>query len=448
MTEPQQRPTRVRWVVFWLGCGTSWFLYLHRYTFALIKPKLQNEWNLTNTELGILDSAFSLFYSAFQFPSGVAAGLLGAHYFLGTIILLWSVCLGLHAWAPNVHAMWYVRAGFGLGQAGAFSSVNRVAKTWFPLSTRTTAQGWMGVFSGRTGAASANVLFATVLIGLLALEWRTAVWVVAFAGMLHGVAFLLLFRNSPHGHPWANAAEVALIEESAVSKPQEGTNAKESATGAPRARMTLRELFRRMSPRSVVNLFSINLASVLSTMADNIYSNWIPLFLYEVHGLNFKEMGIYSALPLIGGACGGAFGGMLNDRLLVRFENRRWVRSLIGLSGKGMAGVLIVTALFTSYENPYRFCMFLFFTKFCADISLATRWGTVTDVGGNATASVFGFNNTVASFGAVVAPLMYGYVSEHFDWEVVFIIGGAMYGLGALSWLLINCTIPLIRDDD
>ena len=31
-------PTRVRWIVFALGCSTSWMLYLHRYTFALIKP--------------------------------------------------------------------------------------------------------------------------------------------------------------------------------------------------------------------------------------------------------------------------------------------------------------------------------------------------------------------------------------------------------------------------
>jgi MFS family permease len=162
--------------------------------------------------------------------------------------------------------------------------------------------------------------------------------------------------------------------------------------------------------------------------------------------MKFKEMGIYSALPLIGGACGGAFGGYLNDRLIRTGRNRRWIRSLIGLSGKGTAGVLIVVALYSSFDNPYRFCVLLFFVKFFADVSLATRWGAVSDVGGKATASVFGFNNTVASIGAIAAPVMYGYVSEHASWEAVFIIGGVMYALCAASWLLIDCTIPLVRD--
>ena len=35
---PGERPTRVRYMVFVLGFGTSWMLYLHRYSFALIKP--------------------------------------------------------------------------------------------------------------------------------------------------------------------------------------------------------------------------------------------------------------------------------------------------------------------------------------------------------------------------------------------------------------------------
>ena len=34
-----EKPTNVRWAIFGLACGTSWLLYLHRYTFALIKPR-------------------------------------------------------------------------------------------------------------------------------------------------------------------------------------------------------------------------------------------------------------------------------------------------------------------------------------------------------------------------------------------------------------------------
>lgn len=74
--------TRFRWTVFAAACGTSWLLYLHRYIFALIKPKLVEEWELDKAELGLLDSAFSAFYTGFQVPLGILTDVIGAHFVL------------------------------------------------------------------------------------------------------------------------------------------------------------------------------------------------------------------------------------------------------------------------------------------------------------------------------------------------------------------------------
>ncbi|MGE0757531.1 MAG: hypothetical protein AB7O38_10940, partial [Pirellulaceae bacterium] len=84
-----RQPTRVRWQVFALAFGTSFLLYLHRYTFAFIKPILQKEWELTNTELGDLDSGFAICYSVFQFPLAVVADWLGVHIMLGGLMGVW-----------------------------------------------------------------------------------------------------------------------------------------------------------------------------------------------------------------------------------------------------------------------------------------------------------------------------------------------------------------------
>ena len=141
-----QHPTNVRWMVFVLGCGTSWFLYFHRYAFALIKPELKEELQLDNTDLGLLDSAFSVCYALFQVPAGVLADVTGAHLFLGGIIILWSIGLAMHAWAPDLNSMRLARAVLGTGQAGAFAAISRVTRTWFPFTSRTFVQGCMGVF--------------------------------------------------------------------------------------------------------------------------------------------------------------------------------------------------------------------------------------------------------------------------------------------------------------
>jgi ACS family glucarate transporter-like MFS transporter len=211
--------------------------------------------------------------------------------------------------------------------------------------------------------------------------------------------------------------------------------------------MSVRELFRRMSPRSIANLLALNLQTTLSTIADNIYSNWIPQFLDEVHHLDFKKMGIYASLPLLGGACGGAFGGWLNDYFIRTTGNRRWSRRAVAMMGKGTAGVLLAVSLL-SYDNPYQFCLWLAAVKFFSDWSLSSSWGTVSDIGGKTTASVYAFNNSVASIGAIVAPILYGFVAEYYGWKPVFLIACGTYFACAAAWLLVNCTIPVLAEEE
>jgi MFS family permease len=202
-----------------------------------------------------------------------------------------------------------------------------------------------------------------------------------------------------------------------------------------------------MTPLSIANLLFLCVQSILSTAADNIYSNWIPKFLSDVHNLNYKEMGIYSALPLLGGAIGGACGGFLNDWLIRTMGSRRWARSLVGLGSKGFAAILLLFSLLW-YEQPYLFCGMLFVVKLFSDAGLATTWGAVTDMGGRATATVFAFNNAVAGVGSVLAPPVYGYVADEYGWLRVFLLGSACYLACALSWLLVNCARPVIGEEE
>ena len=88
-SQPHVRPTNIRWSVFSLAFGTSALLYLHRYVFAFIKPTLSKEWGLSNSELGQLDSAFSVCYTLFQFPLAMGADALGVHLVLSGLMLVW-----------------------------------------------------------------------------------------------------------------------------------------------------------------------------------------------------------------------------------------------------------------------------------------------------------------------------------------------------------------------
>ena len=479
------RPTQFRKVVFVLACGTSWFLYLHRYIFGLIKPMLEAEFGLGETELGLLDSGFSIFYAGAQVPMGLAIDAVGVRYMLTGAIFVWCIGLAMHALATGTWGLVGGRVVLGTGQAGVYAALSRVTRNWFPASSRTTVQGWVGVFFGRIGGVSANLIVATVMIGIYGFTWRLAVYLLTMLGLLHALAFFLAYRNTPREHSLVNEAEASLIEE----RPEGDEGEQEK----PTARMKIRDMFSRMTKRSTVNLLCLNAQTILSTIADNIFSAWIPLFLFKVHDLKFKEMGIYSALPLLGGACGGACGGWLNDVMIRRLGDRRKARVVVGLAGKGMAAILLLVAVILHFgpepdstpksdtaqvaeseqgveagqeiepeedasvestqdwrgdwnHNPYRFCILLFFVKFFSDWSLTTTWGVVTDIGGRSTATVFAWNNAIATSGAILAPIMYGAIAEHISWTWVFITGAAAYTLCALSWLKVDCTIPVIDE--
>ena len=472
---PADSPTNVRWMIFGLGCGTSWFLYLHRFTFGMIKPKLAEKWGVKSDELGWLDFAFSFTYSVCQVPAGAMGDLLGAHLFLSTTIIAWSVALALHALPPDGSWMVPVRVLFGIAQAGCYATLSKVSKVWFPRSVRTTMQGWVATFFGRGGGAMSNLLFASVLIGYFSMDWRPALMVFAVGGVLFGIVFAVQYRNSPREHPGTNDAEIRLIEEADVfvaeasrkstltddatnchtcgaafesgARPDQCPSCGESfleKAPAPE-KITYRQMFAAMSPRSLRNFGAFLVQQFSSTFADNIYSAWVPFFLWEAYRLKDVDIGIYASLPLFGGAIGGTFGGFLND-YLIRKIGRRWGRTLVGFTGKMLACLLVLAALL-NYGDHRVFCILLFFVKFFSDWSQPTVWGTCTDIGGRATATVFGFNNMVGGFGGNVSPVVFGYVALYYEWSAVFALVAGAYVISSLSWLLVDCTIPLMRED-
>ena len=120
ISRPRSFPpaTNVRWQIFGLSCATSWTLYLHRYTFGIIMPTLADEWHVSLPDLGFMQSAFYAAYVRCKFRRG-SWSIGFAHLFLGTILLLWSGVLALHASAPDRAAMYWVRVLFGITQAAA-----------------------------------------------------------------------------------------------------------------------------------------------------------------------------------------------------------------------------------------------------------------------------------------------------------------------------------------
>ncbi len=70
---------------------------------------------------------------------------------------------------------------------------------------------------GRIGGASASVIIATLLMGVLALTWQTTLVVLTVPGVILAVGFWLAVRDSPREHPWTNEAEQEMMGDCAAA---------------------------------------------------------------------------------------------------------------------------------------------------------------------------------------------------------------------------------------
>ena len=198
LTSQQRMPLAMRqWIMFLLACGTSFILYLHRYTWNFIGPELKKEYGLNDTQVGTLAGMFNWTYGPLQIPSGVVADFFGPHMFLGCIIALWSVVLLLHGSTGNLFALGGVRMAFGVAQAGTYPSLTKVTHSWVPRRFRTISQAMVASLSGRGGGALSPIIFGTVLMGWYGLSWRAALIILSMIGIVFAILFALVFRNSP-----------------------------------------------------------------------------------------------------------------------------------------------------------------------------------------------------------------------------------------------------------
>src|SRR5712671_4777547 len=90
-----ENATRVRYGVLGLACSLSMITYLDRVCFGTVAPYIQKEFGLTDTQKGMLFSAFALAYACFEVPSGWLGDVYGPRRTLIRIVLWWSLFTAL-----------------------------------------------------------------------------------------------------------------------------------------------------------------------------------------------------------------------------------------------------------------------------------------------------------------------------------------------------------------
>jgi MFS family permease len=444
---PLTRPTRVRFGVLGFACALSMITYLDRVCFGTVAPHIQEEFDLSDKQTGLLFTAFAFAYALFEVPSGWLGDVFGPRRTLIRIVLWWSLFTALTgAIYPNPQAPWFafaamllVRFLFGMGEAGAYPNIARSFHNWFPFGERGSAQGavWMaGRFAGGLSAFAVLALIyrTTGPGGAVTVHWRHCFWIFGLLGVAWCGAFWWWFRDRPEQHPAVNPAELALIRGSRPAPP----GGAGGHAGVPWGRLL-----------TSGNLWSLCLMYFCASYGWYFNITWLPKYLKSQYGVTSDSHGVLavsflSGAPLLFGALACLVGGLLTDAFIRRTGDRKWGRRLFGVLGHGVCAACYFLSLLAA--SPWLFVAAITLATFCNDLTMGSAWASCLDIGRKYSGIVSGCMNTVGNLGGAAAGFTTGWVLERFQaqgWTVNFLSYGAVYVAAMLFWLRFDATRPV-----
>src|ERR1700736_1722334 len=185
------RIPKVRWGIgVLLGAGVL-INYFDRINLSVGAPQLQQEFGLTDGELGWLFSGFFWSYALLQIPTGMILGPFGVTSVYRVSALLWSLASGATAFASGFIGILAVRLVLGVAEGPAFPASAKATGYWFPRGERATATA---IFDA--AAKFANVIgVPLVALAVVQFGWRWGFIITGVLSFLYFIAFFFIYRD-------------------------------------------------------------------------------------------------------------------------------------------------------------------------------------------------------------------------------------------------------------
>ncbi len=405
-------------VVLALLCLLYLILFVNRVDIATAAPLIKADLRLSNTQLGLVFSAFAIPYALFQLIGGWIGDKFGPRLTLSACCAMVGVSTMLTGAAGGLASLFALRLALGFAQGAAFPTATRAMSIWIPIRDWGFAQGLTHAF-GRIGNAATPPLMAALL---LFATWRRSFVIVGLASLVWLLAWAWYFRNAPGEHPGITPADLAAL-------PEPG--------GRDRKLIPWLRLARRILPVTMVDFcYGWTLWLFLS---------WIPAFFFENYHLNLQSSAMFSAGVLCAGVLGDAAGGIATDRLL------RLTGSLVVARGTvivtGFLGALIFlcpVVLFHSLATSTA-CLSLAF--FFAELIVAPIWAIPMDIAPRYAGTASGMMNFGFGLAGLVSPSSFGYLVDRTgSWVFPFICSMLLLLVGAILAARLRPDQPFLDD--
>ena len=200
MTDTHQPTKGYRTFVLILLTVVYGFNFIDRQIVGILAPFIQEDLNLTNTELGLLIGlAFAIFYTTVAIPIAWLADRYNRVNILSIALATWSGFTALTGLATNFVQIGLARMGVGIGEAGGSPPSHSIISDMYPKEERASA---LGVYAMGIPIGIMAAYFVTAaLIGASSddVNWREIFIFLGITGILLAVVVKLTIREPIRG---------------------------------------------------------------------------------------------------------------------------------------------------------------------------------------------------------------------------------------------------------
>jgi MFS family permease len=406
---------RATHVVLALLCVMYMITYVDRVNVATAAPAIKRELALSNTQLGLVFSAFAYPYLLFQVFGGWVGDRFGPRRTLLVCGVIWAAATILTGLASGLAILFAVRVLLGVGEGATFPVATRAMQSWTPPDRRGFAQGITHAF-----ARFGNAVTPPIVAALIAwISWRGSFVILGAVSLVWVTIWFAYFRDNPADHPRITRGELAIL-------PNGGMASKTARPDVPWLR-----LGRRMLPVTIV-YFCYGWTLWL-------YLNWLPSFFLHEYALDIGRSAIFASAVFFAGVGGDLLGGTISDAILRRTDDLLKARRNVIVFGFLGSFVCLLPMFLT--HNLTIIVLSLAAAFFFAEIVIGPMWSIPMDIAGKFSGTASGFMNTGSALAAILSPLAFGYVADLTgDWHLPF--------LGSLGLLLLGALLAFTMHPD
>jgi ACS family sodium-dependent inorganic phosphate cotransporter len=382
-------------------CVTMFLAYIDRVNISVAALSMQKELGWSESDKGLVLSAFFLGYLLMQPAGGWLAHRIGGARVLMLGLVGWSIATLLTpaAAAMSLPFLIAVRIALGLFEGPLHPAAYQLFARWVP----TTEQSRSSALYSSSGFL--GTLVALPLTGWIVVQYGWPMAFVSFgAGSLLIAVLIWIFRASLlHGHAVASTAHISDVESAPI----------------PWAALLRRVPFWGL----VFSFFCTNWVFYVLLL-------WMPSYFEHRFELDILSTGLYSVLPWAVMFVAINAAGWLSDWLMQGRISRTACRRVLTVSGLGgtAAALFALKYVDTATGGLLVLCVVLAFVA----VSYASLAPNVFDLAPGFAGILFSIMNTFGSLPGVVGVAATGYIVEATgSYDGVFQAAGALALAGA-----------------